>query len=471
MDPDPLEVIHHLTSQVVFLFSIDGGLVLGAIFLLFLITCSALISGSEVAFFSLDHNDLNEIKESSSKYSKRIIQLRENPKRLLATILISNNFINIAIIIVSEYLLRRLLPDQLYQSWGVSLASMTGIEYFTPDIIGRTISFLITIVLVTFLLVLFGEVTPKLYANIHNTFFAKVMATPLTLLYKLCRPMSTLLVGWTDRLEHRVGARQSPNTDKHDLDRAIDIAMFQDEDGGDEEADILKSILTFGDVATKQIMKSRVDVIAIDEEMSFSELMKIVRDSGFSRLPVYKDDFDNIRGILYVKDLLGHLNKKDDYNWQELIRENLLYVPESKKIDDLLKEFQKKRMHMAIVVDEYGGSAGIVTLEDVMEEVIGDIKDEFDDDREIDYFKVNDKSYIFEGKTLLNDVCRIMHIDMDTFDEEKGESDSLAGLVLEMTGRMPKINQEFTHNNFIFKIIAASKRRIERINVTIEDEE
>lgn len=470
MDPDP-PLVEILFSFIFLQVQFSSSILLALILLVLLIFCSAMISGSEVAFFSLDPKDLNELKETQSKNSERIIDLKERPRTLLATILISNNFINIAIIILSEYILRNILPDNLYYNWGESIVSTLHISFMSAAWIGVILSYLITVVLVTFLLVLFGEVTPKLYANIHNLPFAKAMALPLSIMDKMFSPLSGLLVRWTNILENRLSNNNSGTTDKQELDKAISIAMHRNDENSDEEADILKGILKFGDVATKQIMKSRVDVVAIDEEMTFPELMGIVRKSGYSRLPVFKEDFDNIRGILYVKDLLGHLNEKDSFKWQTLIRENLLYVPESKKIDDLLKEFQTKRMHMAIVVDEYGGSAGLVTLEDVMEEVIGDIKDEFDDDREVDYVKLHDRSYIFEGKTLLNDVCRIMGLEIESFDDIKGESDSLAGLVLEIVGFFPKLNQEVKHNSYLFKIIATTKRRIERINITLNEDE
>lgn len=470
MDPDP-PAVEYFLSFLFLQIQFSTSFLLGILLLVVLVFCSALISGSEVAFFSLDPKDINELKESNSKNSDRIIALKERPRTLLATILISNNFINIAIIILSEFVLRKLLPDKLYSNWGESIVSTLDISMISATSIGRILSYLITVVLVTFLLVLFGEVTPKLYANIHNLSFAKVMALPLGILDQLFRPLSGMLVGWTNLIENRLTRNNNSSTDKQELDKAISIAMHQNEESSDEEADILKGILKFGDVATKQIMKSRVDVVAIDEEMTFTELMEIVRKSGYSRLPVFKEDFDNIRGVLYIKDLLGHLNESPQFEWQSLIKENVLYVPESKKIDDLLKEFQTKRMHMAIVVDEYGGSAGLVTLEDVMEEVIGDIKDEFDDDREVDYVKLNDRSFIFEGKTLLNDVCRVMGLEIESFDDVKGESDSLAGLVLEIVGFFPKLNQEIRHNNFSFKIISTTKRRIERINITLHDDE
>jgi len=255
-------------------------------------------------------------------------------------------------------------------------------------------------------------------------------------------------------------------TSKEDLDKAIELTVNAEEGGqSGQEADILKGIVKFSDHQVKQIMKPRIDVVAIEIEENYSSLMTLVKNSGYSRIPVFEEDFDSIKGILYVKDLLGHTQEENDFKWQELIRDQVLYVPESKKIDELLKEFQSKRMHIAIIVDEYGGSAGIVTLEDIMEEVVGDIRDEFDEDQEVDYIQIGKDNYIFEGKTLLNDVCRIIGEDTSIFDEEKGEADSLAGLILEITGVIPKQEKEITVGKTLLKVISVNKRRIEKINV------
>ena len=274
---------------------------------------------------------------------------------------------------------------------------------------------------------------------------------------------------WSNRIESRIthSNNYQSNTSKEDIDAAIDLTVNSDDESSEEEADILKGIVKFGDVSTKQIMKSRVDVVAIDVNSTFDEVMKIIKESGFSRIPVFDDDFDSIVGVLYVKDLIGLYAEKKNFEWTSLVRTAVLYVPESKKIDDLLKEFQGKRTHIAIVVDEYGGSAGIVTLEDVMEEVIGDIKDEFDEEEEVDYVQLTDNNYIFEGKSLLNDVCRIIGEDTDYFDQMKGESDSLAGLIIEMHGSIPKVETEIEFRDVSLKIISVSKRRIEKIHLSL----
>jgi len=433
----------------------------GIFVLVILIICSALISGSEVAFFSLNPTNLKDLKEEDSKLSNQIIDLYGKPKELLATILIFNNFINISIVIVSFYIFGKLLPEYVLVDWAQSINTLIGTSFsWLPS----AIEFLFTTVVATFILVLFGEVTPKIYANVNNIGFARLMSRPLSFLSILSRPLSRPLVKITSTIEDKVERFQGV-TDKDDLDRAIELAMDGEENANDN-VDILKGIIKFGDVSVKQIMKSRVDVIAVDVTMSFNELMEIVKVNGYSRIPIFNEDFDSIVGLLYVKDLLGYLGKSKLFNWQQLIRENILYVPESKKINELLKEFQKRRIHMAIVVDEYGGSSGIVTLEDVLEEVIGDIKDEFDQE-EAEFIKLDDSNYIFEGKIMINDVCRVIGESVETFDGIKGDADSLAGIILELVGKIPKTGKIIQHENYTFRIIAATERRIERIKMTI----
>ena len=466
MDP---ELGHHVLSLLFFssFLSASASLTLGIILIIFLLLCSALISSSEVAFFSLTVNDLEKITQEDSKATKRILQLRELPRTLLATILISNNFINIAIVIFSELVLRIILPIEECKGWAAQLAKWfnwnVDLDYFA-----RNIHFGITVVGVTFLLVLFGEVAPKIYAKVNNVNLAKMMSGILLFLTRIFRPLSGVLVKGTNIIERRLANRQNKRTSREDIDQAIELAV-QDDQHAEQEMDILKGIVKFGDVAVKQIMRSRVDVIAVDFRINYQELLEIVRESGFSRIPVYDEDFDNIMGILYVKDLLEHLNKDENFEWQELIRANVFYVPEAKKIDILLREFQEQRMHMAIVVDEYGGSSGIVTLEDIMEEVIGEIKDEFDDEVELEYRKLDDFNYLFEGKTLLNDVCRIIGVDTTTFDEVKGDADSVAGLVLELIGYIPKAETELSYNDYVFKIVSVDHRRIKQIQITLPE--
>jgi gliding motility-associated protein GldE len=296
------------------------------------------------------------------------------------------------------------------------------------------------------------------------------MSGPLVVMNGLFGPFSGILVNWSNRIERRFNSNTYQNNSlKEDLDKAIDLTVSDSINAG-QEAEILKGIVKFGDVRVKQIMKSRVDVVALDESSDFDEIMTIVKENGYSRLPVYKEDFDNIVGILYVKDLLGHTSEGKTFKWQKLVRDTVLYVPESKKIDDLLREFQLKRMHLAIVVDEYGGSGGIITLEDIMEEVIGDIKDEFDEGEDVDYVKLANNSYIFEGKTLLNDVIKIASLDNDVFNEYKGEADSLAGLVIEITGILPKVEKEIKLDKVTLKIVSTTLRRIERISLIVNED-
>jgi gliding motility-associated protein GldE len=446
----------------------DWGLLGLILILLTLLGCSALISGSEVAFFSLNGNDVEELKKDNA--NDRIIKLRDKPRSLLATILISNNFINIAIIIISDLIFTALLPDGYFDGTSTWLKeNIFFLRRFNIEVLSAAIVFIITVVGVTFLLVLFGEVLPKIYANINKIKFAKFMATPLYILMFLLGGFSKILVSWSNKIESKVDKHKGSAKSrlKDDIDKAIDLTVSQEENA-EEEADILKGILKFSDVLVKQIMTSRMDTVSLEYETSFQDMIHTVKECGFSRIPVYKDDFDNIEGILYVKDLLGHTQNESDFKWQKFIRKEILYIPESKKINELLREFQLKRLHMAVVVDEYGGTSGIVTLEDIMEEIIGDIRDEFDEDNDIEYLRIDDNNFIFEGKTLLNDVCRVIGEDVSTFDEIKGESDSLAGLFLEITGKFPKVDSELDLNPFKLKIVSMTSKRIEKINLMIK---
>jgi len=443
-----------------------------AVFVIILLMCSALISGSEVAFFSLSPNDIDELRQENSKTSQRIIKLKEMPRTLLATILISNNFINIGIVVLSDFVLGKIMPSEIFISWATQIGAADYLAFLPFDTTNADIAWLveklITLVGVVFLLVLFGEVAPKVYANLNNVKLAKMMSGSLNVLNRFFSPASKILVSWTNSIESKLETRaqQASLMSKEDIDEAIELTVRND-DNAEEEVDILKSILKFGDVTVKQIMCSRVDVIAIEFRTGFREVLKLARRASVSRIPVFDDDFDNITGILYIKDLIGHADDGDDFEWQALIRTDLLYVPESKKISDLLKEFQQQKLHMAMVVDEYGGSSGLVTLEDVLEEVIGEIKDEFDDLSEIDYTKKDNYNYIFEGKTLLNDMCRVMDLETTTFDEAKGDADTIAGLMLELFGQIPKINAESSYNQYRFKIVSVNKRRIKQVQITL----
>ena len=471
MEPESFSFI---LSQPLLLsvFSVENLALFGSFLLLLLLLAgSALISGSEVAFFSLSHNDFAQLREENSKPANRILLLQEKPRTLLATILITNNFINVAIVIISQYLIDSLLSDGVLNYWAQSIQAWPLFSTFTIDGLKRGLNISITVVGVTFLLVLFGEVAPKIYAKLNNIRLAKLMGRALIFLMRIFNPFSKLLVRGTNLIERRLERRTTASSiaSKQEIDQAIELTVSHEQNAR-QEIDILKSIVKFGDVSVKQIMRARVDVIAIDFSTSFPELMQIVRQEGYSRLPVYKDDFDHITGLLYVKDLIGFMDEADDFEWQSLIQTNVLYVPEAKKIDDMLREFQSSRMHMAIVVDEYGGTSGIVTLEDILEEVIGDIRGEFDTDVELEFRQIDDRNFIIEGKTLLNDVCRLLQVDTNTFDDVRGDADSLAGLILELSGFLPRKGEIFYYNDFLFKIVSVTKRRIEQIQITLPDE-
>lgn len=413
--------------------------------MLLLLICSALISGSEIAFFSLNPPHLQQLRNGKSKKNSMILRFLENPKRLLATILISNNFINVSIVILSTYITTELF---YFQSFPV-------------------LAFVIQVIVVTSLILLVGEILPKIYATQYSQKFASLMVIPLNILQKIFHPLSSLLVRSTSFIDKRL-EKKSSNISMSELSEAIDIAS--NGDASEEETQILKGIVKFGDLEVKEIMKSRTDVTAVSTEIKFKELLNIILKSGYSRIPAFEETFDNICGILYIKDLLPYLDRDDDFEWQELLRP-AFFVPENKKVSNLLKEIQERKIHLAIVVDEYGGTSGIVTLEDILEEIVGEISDEFDDEEdEVLYKRLDDYNYIFEAKISLNDFCKIIGIENNYFDEVKGESDSLAGLILELEGKIPQKEANIKYGNFTFKILAADKRRIKQIKVAIRNQ-
>lgn len=437
MDPEP---IVNLTS---FIKPIESDSILSLVVLIALLATSALISGAEVAFFALKPQELDELKKQKTKKSQLIEQFLLKPKKLLATILIANNFVNVGIIILSSYI-------------SSSLFNFQGIEW---------LEFVVQVVIITFLLLLFGEVLPKVYANNNSISFAKFMSLPLAFLTKVLSPISMLLVASTRVIDKRA-KNNGHDLSVNDLSNALELTSLENENK--EEQKILEGIVKFGNTDVKQIMRSRIDVISLSKSNSFSKVLKTIQETGFSRIPIYEESFDNIKGVLYIKDLLPHLNERDNFNWTKLLRE-VFFVPENKKIDDLLKEFQEKKIHLAVVVDEYGGTSGIVTLEDIIEEIVGDISDEFDDD-ELVYSKLDDKNYVFEGKTALNDFYRILDIEGVDFEEAKGESDSLAGFILELTGNIPEKGTIIEFKNYLFTIEGVNKRRVTRIKASITDE-
>lgn len=436
----------------------------------FLLICSGLISASEVAYFSLGIKDIKDLEEENSVSSRRALHLKEKPRYLLATILISNNFVNVGIVIVSDQILRFWIGENTLINIGTWLHNNVFYGLSNPTTLAEIFNFLITVVGVTFVLVLFGEAMPKIYATLSKIKIVHLMSGPLSFLMWIMNPFSKILVGWSTSMEKTLGSNNNQNqTSKEDIDTAIDLTMTNDTPHATQEADILKGIVNFGDISAKQIMHPRMDIVALEKKDGFKEVMKVVKDSGYSRLPVYKEDLDNIVGILYVKDLLAYTDENDMFQWQNLIRSTVLFVPESKKIDELLREFQFKRMHMAVIVDEYGGTAGIATLEDIMEEVVGDIKDEFDQEEDIDFIRISENNYIFEGKTLLNDVCRIIGQNAGFFDDFRGDSDSIGGLILEIVGTIPNSEKEITIANITLKVVSVTKRRIEKISLFIHE--
>ena len=429
METEPYPVI---LNEILFN-SFDINQIIGIVFMLILIAFSAVISGSEVAFFSLTPKTIQDIRKEKSDNSLRIMHLLSKPEKLLATILISNNLVNVGIVILSSY-----LTNLIFNFNGSPIFEM-----------------IFKVVVITFILLLFGEIIPKVYATRFELKFAKFMSLPLTILGKIFSPLSSVLIGSTTIIKNSIKNKNNISIDE--LSEALDLAK---DDELKEDEKILKGIVNFGSITTSQIMKPRVDVIATDIKENFKNVINLIVESGFSRIPVFDKTFDEIKGVLYAKDLLPHIHKSS-FRWQSLIRPPY-YVPETKKINDLLSEFQSKKIHMAIVIDEYGGSAGIITLEDVLEEIVGEITDEFDED-EKQYKRLSDTEIEFDAKILLQDFYKIMGIDDDYFDENKGEADTLAGLILEIKGEIPEVNEIATYNDFEFKIIEVDNRRIKKI--------
>lgn len=434
-DADPYLNILAIGAEV----TLDSlGLILGLAVIVFLFLISALVSGSEVAFFSLTPTDLDKIKYNKGKTSGIIEKLLDNPERLLATILITNNFVNVGIVILSSYLTLSILE-------------------FKNDLV----AFIIQVVVITFLILFFCEILPKVYANRYTIAFARLTAPGLQFFSKIFRPVSSILIRSTSFFNKRlIKTRKQLSVDE--LSDVLELT----ESTLVEEKSILEGIVKFGNIDVSEIMRSRLDVVSVDIQTSFKELINIVNTSGYSRIPVFEESFDKIKGILYIKDLLPHLNKTDNFRWQSLIRPPY-YVPDSKKINDLLKEFQLKRIHMAVVVDEYGGSSGIITLEDILEEIVGEITDETDEEESF-FQKIDHNHYIFQAKIQLNDFYKVVGIDDSFFSDIKGDADTLAGLILELRGEIPKIDDKISYKNFVFRIREVDNRRIIKIEVTIK---
>ena len=406
-----------------------------------LLGCSAFVSASEIAFFSLSPTDLSVIEEGKCAADNRILQLREDSERLLATILISNNFVNVAIIMLLNFFFSR-----------------------TIDFAGNpTLEFLFMTVCLTFLLLLFGEIIPKIYSAQHTLSFCRMVAPAFVWIEKLFWPLSSMLVR-SKKLAAKVVHEDSRSISVDDLEQALELTDKKDIA---EEQNMLEGIIRFGGEMAREIMTPRTDIVDLSMKTPFPEVLKCIVESNYSRIPVYADTHDNIKGVLYIKDLLPHLNKPANFRWQSLIRPPY-FVPETKMIDDLLRDFQTNKVHIAIVVDEFGGTSGIVTMEDIIEEIVGEINDEYDEE-ECPYVKLNENTYVFEAKVLLTDFFRIMDLDDCFFEEVEGEADTLAGLLLEIKGDFPKLNEIIDYKNYRFEVIDLDARRIVKVKVTVRE--
>lgn len=413
------------------------GVVMGFLVLIVMLLISSLVSGSESAYFSLSPADQKSLENSDRKANSIVLDLLEKPEELLASVLIANNFVNIAIVILSTYLTNAV------------------IDFSEAPVFG----FIFQVVIITFVLLLFGEIVPKILATSKSLSFARFMAFPLLFLTKLFRPLNYLLVTSTAQVSRRFTPRRNLSIDE--LSDALEITSGQHP----EEKKILRGIVTFGHTEVREIMKPRLDVVAVELSTGLNKLKSVVVESGYSRIPVFEQSFDEIKGVLYVKDLLPFIDQPDSFNWQKLLREPY-FVPESKKINTLLSEFQANRIHLAIVVDEYGGTCGIVSLEDILEEIVGEISDESDEEVTL-YSRIDDNNFLFEGKILINDFSRVMNVDDSIFDDVRGEAETLAGVILEIMGHLPQKNDVINHRFFRFTIDSVDNKRIKRVKVTI----
>ncbi len=436
-DPPSYIFLAALSSQSVFFIA-------GGIALILLICLSALISGSEVAFFSLSSKDIAQVKERGAPSDEKLLSLIQRPKLLLATILIGNNFVNVAFVTLSTFMM-----------W-----EYTGTKSTEGSLVAA-LTFVITL-----LIVFFGEVLPKVYATANNVQLARFTSPLLKVSETLFKPISFFLMSFSNIIEKRF-QRKGYDISVEELHHALEITT-KNEDTTEEEKDILKGIVNFGTLTVKQIMKSRIDITAFDEEMDFHDLMDKINKSGFSRIPVYRETIDNIKGVLYIKDLLSYVEQDETFVWQQFLRPGF-FVPETKKIDSLLKDFQEKRVHIAIVVDEYGGTSGLITLEDIIEEIVGEINDEFDEE-DIIYSQIDERTYLFEGKTTLNDFCKVVEENPVIFEKIKGESESLGGLLLEINGKLPSAGERLYYDKYVFTVVAVDQRRIKKVRVFIQEE-
>jgi gliding motility-associated protein GldE len=441
MDPDPypipLLLLIDPAANASTYFLVGGILII-------LLLLSALLAGSEVAFFSLNADQRTSLRESEGASEKAVSHLLERPQQLLATLLIAINFVNIIFITLANYLTELVLGPQSMGTLLVTLFLLFG---------------------VTFIITFFGELIPKVWAQQNNLNFARYTAPLIHFFTFIFSPLSKVLLGLSSLIEKKI-KRKSYTLTTHELNQALEITT--DENTSEMEKDILRGILNFGNTSVKSVMKARRDIMALDTDMDFHELMDKVNKNGYSRIPVYTETIDKIEGILYIKDLLKDIDQDENFNWVSLLHQPF-FVPENKKIDDLLYDFQEKRVHMAIVVNEYGETEGLVTMEDIIEEILGEINDEFDDE-EVDYKKLDEHNYIFEAKTSLNDFSKIFDVDVSHFEDKKGESETLGGFLIELFGRIPHANEEMIFEPFIFKVQSVDTRRIKKIKATIKIE-
>ena len=443
MDPDTylsqfIALFNHIE-----VYSPDLGATIALVLSVLLLGCSGFVSASEIAFFSLSPTDVGKIEENRHAADSKILELKKDSERLLATILISNNFVNVAIIMLLNF-------------------------FFSKTLIfgdSRLLEFLFMTVLLTFLLLLFGEIMPKIYSSQHTLSFCRMVAPSFVWIEKLFWPLSSLLVR-SRKLATKVVHKEKRAISVDELEQALELT---DKKYIAEEQNMLEGIIRFGGEMAKEIMTPRMDIVDLDMKTPYPEVLQCIVESNYSRIPVYADSRDNIKGVLYIKDLLPHLNKPANFRWQSLIRPPY-FVPETKMIDDLLGDFQKNKVHIAIVVDEFGGTSGIVTMEDIIEEIVGEINDEYDED-ERQYVRLNANTYVFEAKVLLTDFFRIMKLDDDFFEEVEGEADTLAGLLLEIKGEFPERHEVIKYKNYCFEVLEMDDRRILKIKVTVESPE
>lgn len=440
MDPDSCLLRLSELCDGITVMPLSWGAAFALLLALTLLYVSGFVSASEIAFFSLSPSDLNEIEEKNHPSDEKIKGLLDDSERLLATILISNNFVNVTIIMLLNYVFASVID------FGQA----------------KILEFLIVTVVLTFLLLLFGEIMPKIYSTQHTLSFARKAAPAITVLRTVFWPVSSMLVRSSFFLNRLSQKKKTRNLSVDELSQALELTDIQDTS---EESNMLEGIIRFGEETAKEVMTSRLDIVDLDIESSFSEVLKCINENGYSRIPVYEETRDRIKGILYIKDLLPYLEKGDDFKWQNLIRP-ALFVPENKMIGDLLRDFQSNKIHIAVVVDEFGGTSGIVTMEDIIEEIVGEINDEYDED-EHTYVKLTENVYVFEGKTLLSDFYKIIKDSEDVFEEVSGDADSLAGLLLELKGEFPTLHEVINYKNYRFEILEMNSRRILKVKVTI----